>query len=783
MTTPDYPQSLMRTVIFLVSMFLTWALPSMAHRLPLTNATVMISPAIQEPMRQTAPRVLIEEIQQRTSLTLSVSAVWPRPSTPVIALVLTSDTLLYGRITPPKTSPNAPEYQAEGFRVVSQDHTIWVMGADARGVLFGVGWLLRHLQWSAKNASIDVPIAISSSPIYPIRGHQMGYRNTANSYDAWSVAQYEQYIREMAIFGANAIENIPFHPDSPTPHFKIPAEEMRLKMSEICKKYEMDYWVWTPLTFELTDSTKCQAELQRHEAFYRQCPRLDHVFVPGGDPGHNHPRHVLPFLKNLHQLLTQYHPRAKVWLSLQGFSVEQTDYFYKYLSEVQPKWLQGVVSGPGSPSMAETRHRLPQQYQHRQYPDITHNVRCEFPVRNWDQAYALTLGREAPNPRPYAYAHIHQMSAPFTDGFVSYSDGCHDDINKVLWSMKGWNPSADVAEILTEYTHFFFGQGPSVAAADGVAALENNWRGPLIQNGGVETTFSFWRNLEATYPHLQNNWRWQILLLRADYDTYIRRRLIYEQKLEKQANEQLAKAAQIGTKAAMKLALSMVNQADSVKVAADLSDKIAQRCQRLYQQIGLQTSVPKHQARGYERGAIWDLMDYPLNNRWWLADEFKKIDTLRSEKDQLARLQTIQQWANPPNGSFYDDISNIAQSPHVTSISEDATDIAWWDNGFSRARLSAQTFQKCPQLTYTHLMPNARYVIRIAGTGDALLRVDGQRLEPIRYGRTAEQFKEWIVPLSLSQDGQLNVTFDEPEESHLNWRQHSKISDVWLLKQ
>ena len=30
--------------------------------------------------------------------------------------------------------------------------------------------------------------------------------------------------------------------------------------------------------------------------------------------------------------------------------------------------------------------------------------------------------------------------------------------------------------------------------------------------------------------------------------------------------------------------------------------------------------------------------------------------------------------------------------------------------------------------------------------------------------------------------GTLKVTFDEPEESHLNWRQHSWVSDVWLLK-
>ena len=34
----------------------------------------------------------------------------------------------------------------------------------------------------------------------------------------------------------------------------------------------------------------------------------------------------------------------------------------------------------------------------------------------------------------------------------------------------------------------------------------------------------------------------------------------------------------------------------------------------------------------------------------------------------------------------------------------------------------------------------------------------------------------------IIQDGKMRVTFDLPEESHLNWRQFSHISDVWLIK-
>jgi hypothetical protein len=32
-------------------------------------------------------------------------------------------------------------------------------------------------------------------------------------------------------------------------------------------------------------------------------------------------------------------------------------------------------------------------------------------------------------------------------------------------------------------------------------------------------------------------------------------------------------------------------------------------------------------------------------------------------------------------------------------------------------------------------------------------------------------------------DGRIEVSFDEPEESKINWRQKSKVCDMWLLKQ
>lgn len=778
------------TTLFFVATYFQ----SAAQPVDLKTATWIISQNIPSPMKETTPAVLTEEIAKRTGMTLKNATAWPKGNAPVIAFALASDKTLLSRNVPAGDG-NGPEFKPEGYRIVTEtknnSKTIWIIGADARGVLFGTGYLLRRLKMNKSYMGrplleLPEPANIASSPAYPIRGHQLGYRSTANTYDAWTVAQFDQYIRELAIFGSNAVEGIPFHEDeNPSPHFKIPAKEMRIKMSEICRKYDMDYWVWTPATFELTDKAKRQAELDLHEQFYKECPRLDHIFFPGGDPGDNHPSEVLPFIHELQTRLVKHHPKAKMWISLQGFDTEQIDYFYKYLETEKPTWLQGVVSGPGSPPMAETRYRLPKQYQHRQYPDITHSVRCEFPVEKFDQAFALTLGRESVNARPFAFAKIHEKYAPFTDGFVSYSDGSHDDVNKVLWSMRAWDPQMDVHSIMEEYASFFFSEsvGISSIAASAIEGLEQNWKGPLAENGGVEMTYLNWRVFRRVEEALEGNWRWQMLVFRAYYDQYTRLRLIYEQGLEKQANTILATATRDNVNQVMDQALAVLNKADQKLVDRDLYKEIVDLSDALYKSIGLQTSTEKHKPRNPERGVVMDFVNYPLNNRWWLADEFEKIKKMTDPEQQLARLKTIAFWENPGPGSYYDDISSVAKGPRVKTISEDATDVAWWDNGKSRKRLSFQLFQREPELDYENLDPHARYIIRVAGEGDALLRVDGRRLSPVVYNREPETFKEWIVPLSLTQDGRISVTFDGPEESHLNWRKQSKISDIWLLKQ
>jgi hypothetical protein len=748
----------------------------------LTGATIVARGNTAPVAEQTAATVLTEEIENRTEIRWTASAGWPTGG-PVIVVTSGADTMLHGRAVPDHLLTTKPEGYAIATDVSdSGQPVIWIVGADPRGALYGVGCLLRHLHWAKGSVRLVEPLNIVTAPAYPIRGHQLGYRHRANSYDAWDDKQYEQHIRDLAIFGANCIENIPLEDERVSPHMPVPRPVMNRRLSEICDRYDLDYWVWTPATFDLNDTTRRTALLDEHEKLYRECPRLDAVFFPGGDPGNNPPELVMPFLEDLADRLIPLHPQARIWLSLQKFSSRDVNDVYKYIEDKQPTWLAGLVCGPSSPSISRTRERLPKQYKLRHYPDITHNKLCQYPFPWWDQAYALTLGREGINPCPVFYAEVHNAFAPYTDGFLTYSDGIHDDVNKTIWSARGWDPEADVRVVMVEYARFFFGPDVAEEAADGILALEKNWVGPLAVNGAVDATLSHWRYLEKKAPHLSSNWRWQLCLLRANYDAYVRHRLLYESRLEQQANAVLAEAADLGADAAMDAALEVLNRTVTHPCRPDLHERIESLCDDLFNSIGLQTSVERYQASGSERGAILDFVDYPLNNRWWLEDEFAKIRALSSEAEKIKRFELIRTWENPGPGSAYDDIGNIGKMSHLdprlqtgqggVGLSWMNPGFPWRDNGYSRARLSWQCYMYGPPMTYEHLDPDATYTVRVTSPRKVQLRLDGEAVASRVNDTGIAEFQEFRVPRELVEDGKLELT----------WGGMSYLAEVWLLK-
>lgn len=475
-----------------------------AALLDLTHATI-VTPGSLSLQQRTAVRVLVEEIEKRTAVRLPVASQWPADG---VAVVAVGPAGTAGAWAAPglRGTAAAQAPGREGYRIVAnaagrRAPTVLVLGADARGELFGAGRLLRELHLAPGSIRADRSLAIVSTPRIALRGHQLGYRPKTNAYDAWDVAMWEQYIRDLAIFGTNAIELMPprTDDDADSPHFPLPQMDMMIAMSRIADEYGLDVWVWYPaMDPDYGDPKQVDAALAEWSGVLSKLPRVDAVFVPGGDPGHTQPKHLMALLERQTASLRKAHPSLQMWMSPQGFTKPWMDEFYAIL-KTSPPWLTGVVFGPQvRDSLPVLRANVPQRYRIRRYPDITHSIRSQYPVQDWDVAHALTSQREQINPRPEAEAVIFRAEMPYATDFITYSEGANDDVNKFVWSGLGWDPGQDVGQILREYSRYFIGDRYTDSFAQGLLALEHNWEGPLASNASVYTTLQQFQDMERS---------------------------------------------------------------------------------------------------------------------------------------------------------------------------------------------------------------------------------------------------------------------------------------------
>ena len=784
--------------------------------LDLTHAVVVTPPKLSGP-EDKAVTMLIEEVEKRTQIRWQRTDRWPNRAAAVIAVARS------GTLTVMPAGPEGGD-KPEGFRIWTQRDRdlaapiVCVAGHDARGVLFGVGHLLRKLEMSKHKVTLSAEIRVASLPQTKLRGHQLGYRPKTNSFDGWTLPIWEQYIRDLVVFGTNAIELIPPRSDDArdSPHFPLPPMEMMIGMSRLADQYDLDVWIWYPaLDANYGDAATVEFALKEWGEVFQKLPRIDAVFVPGGDPGHTQPAKLMALLEKQTANLKKYHPRAQMWVSPQGFDKTWMDEFLAIV-KTRPAWLSGIVHGPQvRMSLRQLYDAIPEKYPLRNYPDITHSLRCQYPVPNWDLAFALTQGREGINPRPSDMAAIFH-SDDRSIGFITYSEGCNDDVNKMVWSGLGWDRDADVLGILRDYSRYFLGPRYTDPFAQGLLALERNWRGPVLTNAGILTTLQQFQTMERTAtPQDKLNWRFQQALYRAYYDAYVRSRALYETQLEEEALAKLREAKSLGAELAMREAEAILDRAAARKTAADYRARVFEQAEALSQSIRMQLSVERYKAISVGRGANLDTIDRPLNNGPWLKAQFQEIRKLELETARLARLDEIVNWTNPGPGGFYDDLGTVACQPHLDPWPDLLRDLHLGGGvgpGSQRKRPSTgyaadPEFRAAPlvhfeeraaarrswldqamalfdaplKMRYKGLDSRAQYKLKVVYGGGPIRLAANDKLEIHALLTKTYQPLEFDIPPEATAAGVLTLTWTRPPGGGGAGR-GCQVAEVWLMR-
>ena len=535
----------------------------------------------------------------------------------------------------------------DSYTIIQNESSVTVRAMGIRGFIYGIGMILRKTEFRDGCITITDDISGDYSPYMQIRGHQLGWRSTANSYEAWTADEYIQYIKELMFFGCNIFEHVKCN-DNPqkNPLMKYESDvdfikECNTKAAEL----DIDTSFWYP-----HGSESAEDSVKAREEFFAQIPHAHVYFPPGSDPGEYEAPESLRRAVAAKKAIRKYHPDIKLYPSAQspdGFGV----WGEEFIAEMNkmPEEIDGIITGPNcAMPLHDLRERLPLEYPIRLYPDITHNVRCEYPVHfdrdDWHYALTSTLSREAINPRPTEYRKIHRLTRQYIIGSVSYSEGISDDINKFVWSDMDYFPDVDLNDTLADYARLFFPGADTQKAVDGILGLEKNWEGDPAENPHIENTHSIFVSMAEENPGLLDNVRFIMCLFRAKCDLYVKTKRKTENVLVKKAKAALSK-----------MNIAKAEEILGTPAAAEctaLHDEIFALGRILFEKAGLQLDVENYYANGWERGATLDTIDNPVSDRLYLLNRIDYAKSL-SDSEKEAFINELLNYRKTKTGEYY----------------------------------------------------------------------------------------------------------------------------------
>jgi hypothetical protein len=436
----------------------------------------------------------------------------------------------------------------------------------------------------------------------------------------------------------------------------------------------------------------------------------------------------------------------------------------------------------------------------------------------------LTEGRECINPRPEDQANILRMFSPYTIGFLTYSEGCNDDVNKFVWSRLGWDPEMPAADALRDFSRCFIGAKHAEGFAQGLQNLERNWRGPLATNTSVGVTLARFQDLErAASPAMLANWRFQQALYRAYYDASLQRRLITETSALTRAQDILGRVEEIGWNPEpldisqttsprppngldpallLEQADRMLENAMVDPSGAPLRTRVRELGEALFQSIRMQLGVDRYRGEAVNRAANLETLDTPVTNIAWLRTQIAAIRKLSSANEQVTSIRLLLRRTDPGPGGFYDELGNPSNRPHLISGPGRVEDPEFRVSaltGFSYPdRLGdtapaawkrwAESLYDAPlKMEYRDLDPDAQYRIRIVYSGDGrrvrirLVANENHEVHPLVERAWPPKPVEFDLPHDVTTGGRLNLAWTREQGLGGNGR-GCQVSEVWLMR-
>ena len=721
------------------------------------------------------------------------------------------------RLTLPGVARVAPEGYAVKLVQTEGGPLLIAEGADARGLLYAAGEILRQLDYGAEDVSLS-SVDMSAAPAYRFRGssaNQGGTMRKITGARAWTEKEWQDYFLDYALSGANAgyasggqFEFLKQF-DLMTVGGCRP-NQLRGDFPEEWNAGGLEGWEGTDWVCPSVPEARA-ALMERWEAEFARTQNHEILRFYAGDPGGCRCSRCGPWGKTFITLCEEvaaiwlkHHPDSIIQIANQDLTNAGDQAIFSYLNETPRAWLQGIAYGPGSNALSryfrdeqredlleypgagplnrylvEILNNIPKQQTITHYSDITHWIEAQYKLESAEPHLIKAYNRRTFHTRPVAFYKIFQAIMPFSEGDIIYSEGYHDEFHQYMWNRLLWNPNRSLDDVMSEYCRYHFGADAAPEMAAAMLQLEKNLELPLAENDGIDRYYLLVKEAGWKIPphRMADNYRWMLHMQKAALDKYFQLRLRGE--LEREA-KLLSMARSDPDNAVLKSKPLLAEALETPDMAAlrEEARRLGEESDRI---IGL-------------RNLGYFSLDKPLTTLGWTVAQYKAAGAATGDA-QRAILRYLAHYEDAGLGGFYDDAGVQGRQPHlIKGFNYDATSRMDPKNRPSQNTLVySKEDPRGVVFQYTDLDPTADYRLRVTlgrprihsaeveAKGPKQLQsilADGKYLVrdmemPVRTPQTFD----YDVPNSVTSDGALELIFERDANTVF-----VMVSEVWLLK-
>lgn len=431
---------------------------------------------------------------------------------------------------------------------------VYVAACTARGVLYGLGKLLRLIDWAAGLARIP-PLQIVSRPNKPVRGIYFA-THFGNWYCHAELEEVRSYLEDLALWGINELlvwfdishyrnleEGRPML--QRLAKFEAFAREVGMKTGRITIPNEgflgqvgegrpmlstnafdgIDYHplrsrdrVFGGFDTDICPSIPAGRELVLHnkKQYFSELADVQSLwFWPYDSGGCNCPQ-CLPWPSTFMELnrelaasVRELVPGMTINVSawwFEGHRSGEDDAFFNYLEEDRQQtesWFTYIMAGAAETKRWKREGRVvPERHPVVLFPEIS-----MFDSVPW--------GGKGGNPAPRKFAGEYAELSGGIAGAFPYSEGIYEDLNKVIWAQLLWHSESEIGRIVAEYCRFYFGAAVEPQATQLIFQMEDIVTGsqPSISAEQLEAQAEGIHERMETWA--RDGWRWQMVQMRC----------------------------------------------------------------------------------------------------------------------------------------------------------------------------------------------------------------------------------------------------------------------------